>query len=126
MSKGARLILFTSLVIGALTAALPPLGYALTCTVEREEWITDNAEMQQFFRHEVKSEQMSNRARTRMFETPGAFFSGTATEPECLVIDRTETWALRGSAFFVLLYIGAHCCWLIARLYNKAMNRLAQ
>ncbi|CAN7174383.1 hypothetical protein LJR267_000314 [Paraburkholderia hospita] len=107
MSKGTRLILVMSLVTGALTAALPPLGYALTCTVEREvwRWLNDDAEIQQFLRHEAKSEQM---------------------EPECLILDRAENWALRGSAVFVLLFIGAHGCWLIARLYNKAMNRVAQ
>jgi hypothetical protein len=128
MSKGTRLILVMSLVTGALTAVLPPLGYALTCTVEREawKWLTDDAEIQQLLRHEAKSEQMSGRAHARMLETPGAFFSGTATEPECPILDRAENWALRGSAVFVLLFIGAHGCWLIACLYNKAMNRVAQ
>ncbi|MDR5813830.1 hypothetical protein QCE62_09555 [Caballeronia sp. LZ033] len=50
---------------------------------------------------------------------------GAKPEPDCNPAGPSGEWAWLALGVFIVLFLGTHLAWLLARAYNKAMDRLS-
>ncbi len=123
MTKGTRLILLLSAVIGLGVALVPPIVSYNSCKSDLHAYEEDQQDWSPVVNHSKPLNQASDRALQRAYRD-GDFRDGRWKPPICRASDDLLVFVLIGSLGFVALFVGGHLAWLATRAFNKLMDKL--
>jgi hypothetical protein len=122
MSKGTRLILALSVVIGLGVAVVPPIITYTSCQTGLRDYNEDQQDWAPVLSGSKPIDQVSNRALLRAHGDDD-FRAGRWHPPTCHATDNLVLFAAAGFSTFVALFIGAHLAWLATRIFNRLMDK---
>ncbi len=123
MSKGTRLILILSVVVGLGVALVPPIADYSSCETARRAYSEDQQDWMLVLKHSKTLQQASDRSLKRAYADTD-FREGRWSFPVCRLADGFAESMLLGATAFVLFFVGTHLAWLACRAFNKLMERL--